>query len=430
MQKNRMTSIRDYIVKHSKLVFPVIVIAVAAVTVSVALNASNAKAEPADTVDPVLPFVNAAGLGEVEEPGGEGGVTPLAENENVPLAVNEDERIQALVLTYYNAKVYGDMETLASVYDEISERDMLDYMETAKYLEYIPALEVYTKPGLAEGDTIVYVYYRLCFVNHENEEVPGWQTFYVCTDENGDLYFKSGDNITEEEAEYVIKVSGQDDVIEVNNRVSVEFNELIENHPEMYNYMTELKTQINTSVGVALAERNADTSASSEPEGGEEGGAASGGEEPGAGEGGEPAQDAQPPVEAGPQYATATTTVNVRKSDSELADKLGKVSGGTRLQVQEVGLNGWTKVVYEGNDGYIKSEFLNMEENVAGQQVIGTVTATANINVRSAATTDAESLGILSGGDSLDLLANEGEWCKVSYEGRIGYVKTEYVTQQ
>lgn len=428
MQKNRMTSIRDYIVKHSKLVFPVIVIAVAAVTVSVALNASNAKAEPADTADPMLPFVNAAGLGEVEEPGEEGGVTPLAENENVPLAVNEDERIQALVLTYYNAKVYGDMETLASVYDKISERDMLDYMETAKYLEYIPALEVYTKPGLAEGDTIVYVYYRLCFVNHENEEVPGWQTFYVCTDENGELYFKSGDNITEEEAEYVIKVSGQDDVIEVNNRVSVEFNELIENHPEMYNYMTELKTQINTSVGVALAERNAD--APSEPEGGEEGGEVPGEEEPGSGEDGGPAQDAQPPVEAGPQYATATTTVNVRKSDSELADKLGKVSGGTRLQVQEVQLNGWTKVVYEGNDGYIKSEFLNMEENVAGQQVIGTVTATANINVRSAATTDAESLGILSGGDSLDLLANEGEWCKVSYEGRIGYVKTEFVTQQ
>lgn len=430
MQKSRMTSIRDYIVKHSKLVFPVIVIVVAAFTVSVALNAGNAKAEPADTVDPALPFVNAAGLGEVEKPGGEGGVTPLAENENVPLAVNEDERIQALVLTYYNAKVYGDMETLASVYDEISERDMLDYRETAKYLEYIPALEVYTKPGLAEGDTIVYVYYRLCFVNHENEEVPGWQTFYVCTDENGELYFKSGDNITEEEAEYVMRVSGQDDVIEVNNRVSVEFNELIENHPEMYNYMTELKTQINTSVGVALAERNADAPASSEPEGGEEGGGASGGEEPGTGEGGEPAQDAQPPVEAGPQYATATTTVNVRKSDSELADKLGKVSGGTRLQVQEVRLNGWTKVVYEGKDGYIKSEFLNMEENVAGQQVIGTVTATTNINVRSAATTAAESLGILSGGDSLDLLANEGEWCKVSYEGRIGYVKTEFVTQQ
>ncbi len=428
MQKNKMTSIRDYIVKHSKLVFPVIVIAVVAVTVSVALNASNAKAEPADSVDPELPFVNAAGLGELEESEGADAIMPLAENEDVPLAVNEDERIQAIVLAYYNAKVYGDIETLTSIYDEISDRDMLDYVETAKYLEYIPALEVYTKPGLAEGDTIVYVYYRLCFVNHEDEEVPGWQTFYVCTDENGELYFKSGDNITDEEADYVMRVSGQDDVIEVNNRVSVEFNELLENHPEMYNYMSELKTQINTSVGVALAERNAD--APSEPEEGEEGGEVPGGEEPGSEEGGEPQQGEQPPVEAGPQYATATTTVNVRSSDSELADKLGKVSGGTRLQVQEVRLNGWTKVVYEGKDGYIKSEFLNMEENVAGLQAIGTVTATANINVRSAATTESESLGILSGGESVDLLANEGEWCKISYEGRVGYVKAEFVTQQ
>lgn len=50
----------------------------------------------------------------------------------------------------------------------------------------------------------------------------------------------------------------------------------------------------------------------------------------------------------GPQYVTTTTTVNVRSSDSEQADKLGKVSGGTKLQVLEQRPNGWTKVDYEG----------------------------------------------------------------------------------
>ena len=43
---------------------------------------------------------------------------------------------------------------------------------------------------------------------------------------------------------------------------------------------------------------------------------------------------------------------------SEQADKLGKVEKGTRLQVQEVGANGWTKVFFEGRDGYIKSDYL------------------------------------------------------------------------
>lgn len=423
MQKNRVTVIRDYIIRHSKFVFPIIVIAVVAVTVSIALNAGNAKAEPAESADPVEsgPLRADAAMVQKSE---EGVPEPESRdlNEDVPLTVNEDEKIQEIVIAYYNAKVHGDSETLTSIYDEVSERDMLDYLETAKYLDYIPALEIYTKPGLQEGDTIVYVYYRLCFVNHESEEVPGWQTFYVCTGEDGGLYFKSGENITEEEAEYITRVSGQDDVIEVNNRVSVEYNDLMEVHPEMLNYLAELKSQIKMAVGVALAKQNADAPEEPEEEAPTEGEEAPGEEQP--------ATEPQPPVAAGPQYATSTTTVNVRCSDSEQADKLGKVAGGTRLEVQEVLINGWTKVVFEGKDGYIKSEFLAMEENAEGLEVIGTVTATANINVRTAATQESASLGVLAGGSSLELLAEEGEWCKVKYEGRIGYVKAEYVTKQ
>ena len=48
MQRNKKKSVRDYIVKNSKFVFPIIVIIVVAVTVSIALNASNAMAEPSD----------------------------------------------------------------------------------------------------------------------------------------------------------------------------------------------------------------------------------------------------------------------------------------------------------------------------------------------------------------------------------------------
>ena len=97
--------------------------------------------------------------------------------------------------------------------------------------------------------------------------------------------------------------------------------------------------------------------------------------------------------------------------------------------MQEVRVNGWTKIVFEGSDGYIKSEFLQMEESAEGQTAIGTVTATTNINVRTAPGEDAERLGLLSGGDSLDLLAIENGWCKVNYNGKIGYVKEEFVTQ-
>ena len=106
------------------------------------------------------------------------------------------------------------------------------------------------------------------------------------------------------------------------------------------------------------------------------------------------------------------------------------MSGGTRVEVQEVRVNGWTKIVFEGQDGYIKSEYLQMEESAGGLETIGTVTATTNINVRSAASETADRLGMLPGGESLELIANENGWCKVNYNGQVGYVKADYVTQQ
>ncbi len=130
-----------------------------------------------------------------------------------------------------------------------------------------------------------------------------------------------------------------------------------------------------------------------------------------------------------PKSATATTTVNVRASDSELADKIGKVTGGTKLEVQEVRENGWTKVVYEGKDGFIKSEYLQLAESAQGQDAIGSVTALESVNVRAAASQTAEILGLLAGGESLELIGSEGEWFKVKFNGQVGFVKAEYARQ-
>lgn len=190
-------------------------------------------------------------------------------------------------------------------------------------------------------------------------------------------------------------------------------------HPEVLQYISELDSQVSIAVGEKLAnqvagDQNTDTSA----EGGDQ---AADGQDTSA-EGTE-----QPAEEQGSQYVTTTTTVNVRSSDSEQADKLGKVAGGTKLQVLEQRANGWTKVDYEGKEGYIKTEFLQLAESASGAETIGTVTATTNINVRASASETADRLGVLSGGDSAELVGTEGDWSKIRYNGQIGYVKSEYV---
>lgn len=403
MWKEKLHFLGNYIIKHSKVVLPAVVVVAVAVTVSVSLSMNNRHREEQQNAESA-----AAASSEIAtEP----------TTEDVPLVANEEGAVYTLVATYYNAMATGDETTLRSVCDEISDKDMYRYLELAQYIDYYPTLEIYTKTGPEEGSVIAYVYYKIAFVGHE-EEVPGYQALYICTNDQGEMYIKRGEN-SEEVNDYIKTVSTQDDVVEFNNKITVEYNELMVDHPEVLQYISELDSQVSIAVGEKLAnqvagDQNTDTSA-------EDSDQAADGQDTSA-EGTE-----QPAEEQGPQYVTTTTTVNVRSSDSEQADKLGKVAGGTKLQVLEQRANGWTKVDYEGKEGYIKTEFLQLAESAAGAEIIGTVTATTNINVRASASETADRLGVLSGGDSAELVGTEGDWSKIRYNGQVGYVKSEYV---
>ena len=402
MWKEKIHSIGNYIIKHNKVVLPAVVVVAEAITVSVSLSLSNRHKEAQQEAE----IASAASETATE-----------TATEEVPLVANEEGAIYTLIATYYNAMATGDEETLRSVCDEISDKDMYRYVELSQYIDYYPTLEIYTKTGPEEGSVIAYVYYKISFVGHE-EEVPGYQALYICTNDQGGLYIKRGEN-SEEVNEYIKTVSTQDDVVEFNNKITVEYNELMVDHPEVLQYISELDSQVSIAVGEKLANQVAGETQVAEA-----------GTEEGSTDGQDTQSENGEQKEAedqGPQYVTTTTTVNVRSSDSEQADKLGKVSGGTKLQVLEQRPNGWTKVDYEGKEGYIKTEFLQLAESAAGTETIGTVTATTNINVRASASETADRLGVLSGGDSAELVGTEGDWSKIKYNGQIGYVKSEYV---
>ena len=410
MLKEKLSQIRDFILKHYKLVFPALLILCVAVTVVIALHA-NSRSDVEDIIKDSTQV--ATGVeGTTEDVG------LNSFNTEVPLKQNEVPEIWSLVCTYYNAVALGDIQTIQNVCDQISETELLRFEEMAKYIDSYPTLEVYTKEGPVAGTTMVYVYYKVTFANLD-AQFPGYQAHFVCTREDGTLYMKKSEN-AEEVDEYILAVSTQDDVVELNNKIEVEYNELMQNNPQTLLYLTELDAEVGKAVGERLAQLNASepTTDPQQPTEGE-----------GTGEESTPTEEVPTPEvpEITVMYAEATANVNVRSSDSEQADKLGRATKGTTLQVLEQGVNGWTKVSFEGKEGYIKSEYLSMLENADGQVVIGKVTATANVNVRSKASTSAERLGVLKGGAKVDLLGTENGWCKIIYDGRVGYVNADYV---
>jgi uncharacterized protein YgiM (DUF1202 family) len=222
-------------------------------------------------------------------------------------------------------------------------------------------------------------------------------------------------------------------VVDLYNRVDVSYNEAIASDEQLDSFMAELPMQIKTSVGEALAQlelQNSESQASTE-EASESVSTA--------------AQEEITENTVVDQQVKTTDTVNVRSSDSQTADKIGKAAVGTELKRTEIKANGWSKVIFEGKEAYIKSEYLEVlssnevadtttDTTAAAATVTeaasGRVEALTNVNVRQAASETATKLGTAVAGNKYDLLGVEGDWYKISFNGNTGYVKAEYFQKQ
>ena len=71
----------------------------------------------------------------------------------------------------------------------------------------------------------------------------------------------------------------------------------------------------------------------------------------------EPAQDTSSKLSNG-QSVRLSSAVNIRKSMDESAGRVALAYSGERVTVVEVYANGWTKVNYDGKEGYMKTELI------------------------------------------------------------------------
>ena len=403
--KKKIMSAGNFILARSKIVFPILLIAAVAVTVTISLQAGSNGANAAEETQPISTSMSESDTIEV----------PV-----VAFEVNAYPAVNELIRTYYTARAEGDSEAIIAIQDRVENIEQIKIEEFGKYIESYPLLEVYTKPGPVDDSYLVIVYSKVILSYYPEDEIPGYETLYVCTDGAGSLYINTTET-DEMVTEYIRTMLFQDDIVELLNKITVEYNDVCFEKPELLQYMSLIEQQATTAAGVILAQQLSDISGGNDTAGnaGE-----TGGDDPG---NGNVTQEPEVPIQTGPIYATTTATVNVRSSDSETADRLGRVSSGSRIEVLEQKPNGWSKVVYEGKEGYIKSEFLELIEDVSNVEIIGTVTATTNVNVRSAPSETASKLGVAVGGSELQLVGYEGDWCKVIYNSQIGYVKSDFV---
>lgn len=122
--------------------------------------------------------------------------------------------------------------------------------------------------------------------------------------------------------------------------------------------------------------------------------------------------------------------VNIRKEASKESEKLGQLykdCGGHILERQDE----WTKIQSGDVTGWVKNEYLYFgEEAEAIAEEVGMLIAyaqTDTLRVRKEASLESGVLGLLSKGEAIEAIEEQGDWVEVSYEGTTGYVSADYV---
>ena len=417
--KAKLDAFKNWLVRYSKIVLPVILVICVALTIVIAMQANKRKVEQEETV--VAPEEN---TGEDEA---------MLEVPEVPLEKDAVPGVNELFDVYYKAMVEGDTATMEKLVYYMDATEILRAAETSKYIESYPPLEIYTKAGPKEGTYIAYVYGEIKFYDYD-KPVPGMRVYYVCTNEDGELYINEDGEESDNELHYMREIQLQEDVIDLNNKAAEAYNKMMVDDPKLADFLLELKTEIEKNVGEALARAEQ----SEEPEEGAEEEAPE-----------ETEEDA--PVEVVTKVKT-TDVVNIRTSDSETADKLGKAAVGDEFELLEEKGNGWSKIKYDGGEAYIKSDFLepsetmtasNDEQTEDGEEeesqeqadntddstaTNGTVRVKETVRIRSGASENSEKIATAYMGETFEVIMKQADgWTKIKYNGKTAYVKSDYV---
>ena len=413
MLKKVLINSKDWFMDHSKIILPLVLVICVIITVLTAVNANHKEAlqKEAEIAATAATEETDVTIDGIEKP-------------QYELEENAYQDVNSVVRTYYDAQAEGDVETISSLNTYLNDIEIIRVQEMSKYIESYPVVNVYTKPGIKTDSYVAYVYSEVKFKDVE-QKLPGMQTYYIEKNEEGNFLINDG-TYDDSVWEYIKEVTLQDDVVDLNNKVVVEYNELLAGDEELSEFIAYLKEKINEDVGEILAEVEKPEEETTEPE-----------------------EEVQTEVVSGTTIVRTTDVVNIRSSDSETADKIDRAQLGQEFTLLEQRGNGWSMVEYEGKEVFIKSDYLEVisqepvsetgteiaeaegtqtqttQENV---QTSGTVKVIENVKIRKGASTDSEALATAYVGQELELVMKQADgWTKIKYEGQAAYVKSDYV---
>ncbi|WP_057557259.1 SH3 domain-containing protein [Paraclostridium sordellii] len=146
----------------------------------------------------------------------------------------------------------------------------------------------------------------------------------------------------------------------------------------------------------------------------------------------------QPQVSVGKTKVVVATSLNVRSGPSTGNSVIGSLKNNEKVEVISES-NGWSKIKYNGKEGYVSSTYLK-DSNEGGNskpnetpkpnpnvETKTKVVVATSLNVRSGPSTSHGIIGSLKNKEKVEVISESNGWSKIKYNGKEGYVSSTYL---
>lgn len=416
-KKEKIKKVTDWCIKNRRFFFAAFLF-IALVVVLYACTGPNAKKNAKD---------NATDGGQTSTENGDAADFTLDPDfeKDAHADVNE------LITSYFAAYASADIDALEAIASPISDNEKSYIRVFSTYIESYENISCYTKSGLTDNSYLVSAYFDLKFYGVETM-APGLDFFYVETKDDGSLYINNlyspyNLNRTENTLDpnvyaVILQFGQQEDAIALRDQVKSAYSEAVASD-------VDLATMLSTTIPNAMtAWMESVITPAENTEAGE-----TQTDEPAAGDGSDTSADSTDAADGGS---------NAPEDSGDAADN----GGDAPAENGDTADGGGVAPAENGDAADNGGDAPADDAAVADTPVDNTSDETPAVNenkevkvkvkvniksvkVREKASTSSDVIAGAEKGDTFTKLGEKDGWTKIDYNGKTGYIKSDYVDE-
>lgn len=290
----------------------------------------------------------------------------------------ESEAVNELIKNYYAAYAAGDIDTLLTMASPVSENEQAYITLYSQYVEEYQNQIYYVKKGLDENSYVVNVYLEVKFAGVDTV-APGLDMFYVRTNEDGNLYI---DNLY---SQYNMRLN--------ESALDTSVNDLIKKYTSDEEFLTMIAEVQQKYEDAIAADENLATMANVTI----------------------------------PEAISAWAATITQQATEEQTSEEQTTEEATEIEENNSDENAADEENADKEEDSDKEENADAEEEQA-EAVSEKVKTLDKVNIREKADQDSERIGQAEKGETFTRIGTEGDWSIIEYDGKKGYIKSEYLT--